>query len=304
MKVFLLVVFVIISVFCSCSKEPVRVYYVNSYHAGYPSSDAVEVLLVDRLSVLEVDYKVSYLDGKHLVDDSLKKIRADSIFKDIMFFKPNIIIVSDDDAAQYLVSPYLNGSGIPILHCGINWNADKYNLDGSHIRGIIEVLPLSEVIDTMLHYFPYVVNIGVLSEYSLSEQSNTDLLDTLYKHKGLKPTYSMVEDFDQWLSAMAHLSSNVDMIYLPTNGGIRGWNSEMAKTFITNEVCIPVFTCESFMNAYVDYGLNRVLSEPGEWLSASVVELINGASITDIANTKNRKVEMYTGPRWLEKISR
>ncbi len=298
--------FVLITVWllvsCTTEQQPNRIYYLNSYHAGYASSDAVEKLVREKLDREGLTLKVSYLNGKLLQSDSLKLAQAAHILEDIRLFEPDIILVSDDDAIKYVIEPYFENSETPVLFCGVNWSKDQYALNNDLVRGMLEVLPLGGCIDTVKNYFPEVKRIGILSENSVSEHSNKRLLDSLYRHRGLTPSYALVDSFSQWVDAFRHMNETVDLIYIPTNGGILNWDAQVAKDLLAAEIRVPIITCESFMMSYAVFGMTRVLEEQGEWLTMAADQLLAGKAITSIQNTKNVRVEYHLNEKLAEVI--
>ncbi len=293
MKVILVILTLCLFVSCKTEHKPSRIYYLNSYHAGYASSDATENLVRERLDRKELTLKVNYLNGKYTRGDSLKSAKAKVIYEDMMSFEPDIILVSDDDAIKYVIEPFFNQAGIPVLFCGVNWSIDHYDLNPDYIRGIVEVLPLSDCLDTIRNYYSEMKKLGILSENSISEHSNKLLLDSLYRHRNLTPSYALVDSFSQWKDAFRYMNENVDVIYLPTNGGILNWDDQEAQDFIADEIRVPIITCERFMMPYAVFGMTRVLQEQGEWLTAAAEKIISGADIRSIENTKNNRVQIF-----------
>ncbi len=286
----------------SRAKKSHTVYYINSYHQGYPASDKTEQSIRNSFKNLSIDLNIAYLDGKRIKKDSVILQVAKEIYNDIISVNPDILLVSDDDAVKYVVKPYFNSSAIPVLFCGVNWSHEAYQLDHNHIRGMNEVLPLSACLDSLSVYFPGSVKLGILSEKSLSEQNNILLLDTLFNNKGFQPKYQMVDDFDHWMKSFKMMNDSCDLIYLPTNGAISGWNKEKAIEFIKSEIKKPIFTCDDFMMEYSVLGMTKVIEEQGNWISQSCIEVLNGKKISGIENTQNKESKFYWNPEYAEII--
>ena len=282
----------------SRAKKNHTVYYINSYHHGYPASDKTEQSIRNEFKDLPIDLKIAYLDGKRIKEDSVKLHRAEEIYKDILSAKPDILLVSDDDAVKYVVKPYFNSSAMPVLFCGVNWSHEAYKLDDNHIRGMNEVLPLGACLDSLSVYFPASVKLGILSENSLSEKNNFLFLDTLYKNRGYQPNYQMVDDFEQWMKSFIMLNDSCDLIYLPTNGAISGWDKKKAIEFIKKEIKKPIFTCDDFMMDYAVFGMTKVIEEQGKWVSQTCIEVLNGKKISSIENTQNKESKFYWNPEF------
>lgn len=286
----------------SCQSK-VKVYYVNSYDIGYSTSDRVEKIIVDYCNKNNIEIKLAHLNSKRIKDENHLLNLADSIVLDIQQFKPNYLLTSDDAAITYIVEPFFYNSKIPVLYCGVNWSKEAYQLNDSIEKGMLEVLPLRACIDTITHYFSAIHKIGILSENSLSEQNNTRLLDTLYRHAGLEPEYSLVSNFEKWKESFLELNSSCDLLYLPSNGAIQNWSKEEAIQFIDQNMKIPIITCDDFMMPYAVFGMTKVVEEQGEWLIQNLSRLIDGNSITQVENTQNNRASFYWSPSLADAIN-
>ena len=74
--------------------------------------------LEKKVSEVEEQMKAAALEAKNLIDN----------------IKPDVVIAADDDAQQYLVIPYLNQSPMPVVFCGINWDASVYDYRYETVR--------------------------------------------------------------------------------------------------------------------------------------------------------------------------
>jgi ABC-type uncharacterized transport system substrate-binding protein len=170
------------SMFACKFKKPVkthRIFYINSYHAGYGSSDDVMEGITETLASEDVEMKIYFHDAKRKTADPEIRQSVKDALKKIEKFKPDLLIVSDDNAVKDLIVPYFNNTDLPVVFCGVNWSAKQYNL-GDNVTGMLEVLPLRELLSEVISNYPDTKKLAVLSENSLSEQNNKLLLDKLY----------------------------------------------------------------------------------------------------------------------------
>ncbi|NJK96767.1 MAG: hypothetical protein HC905_19270 [Bacteroidales bacterium] len=117
----------------SCNTDKIRVFYINSYHPGYPPSDELMDAMMKDLPSDSFDITVWFLDSKRQPSDDSIKVKTDSILKRIKLYKPDVIAVSDDNAMKYLIEPYAADFNIPVVYCGINWSADQYRFPDSRL---------------------------------------------------------------------------------------------------------------------------------------------------------------------------
>jgi ABC-type uncharacterized transport system substrate-binding protein len=285
----------------SCHDGRKTIVYVNSYHEGYKPGDAIRNGIVSSMDSAKYELKIYYLDSKRL--DEAKALRiADSVAHQIIKTDPSILLVSDDYAVSRLVKPNLYKFRMPVVYCGVNWSAAAYSLPSDHVTGMLEVLPLRESISFLRKYYPESSTITILSENSLSEQRNKELLDTLYKNCGLNPEYRLVENFDEWKTAFKAANRSSDLIYLPTNGSIKGWDNEEAEKFVNENIIKPVFTCDDFMMDYCVIGFTKVPEEQGKWTANTAMRLLQGALPSEIGVTKNTMVSKWLNMPNAEKI--
>ena len=272
-----------------CQNESRRkIFYINSYHDGYPSSDDIREGILETLNDEAVILEVFYMDTKRNPDPDMVAIKVREALEIIERFNPDLILASDDNAVDKLVVPHLQDLGHPIVFCGVNWSTDKYELK-DNVTGMLEVLPLRECIQTIQRMNPDISSISVLSENSQSERNNRELLDTLYRNLGLEVEYRLVDDFAQWKAAFIELGASTDLIYMPTNGAIKNWDSEEARAFVEGNLNVPTITCDDFMMEYCVFGLTKVAREQGEWAAQTALDILNGQSPSEIPFAHNHR---------------
>lgn len=283
------------------SDDPARIFYVNSYHAGYGSSDDVMEGIKETLSEKNVVLKTFFMDTKHKSSEQEIQASAKQALSEIEKFNPDVLIVSDDNAMKYLVVPHFNNTELPVVFCGVNWSAAQYN-PGKNVTGMLEVLPLRECLSEIISNYPESKTLAVLSENSLSEQNNKTLLDTLYRSLGFSPEYLLADDFEEWQEYFLQANKNADLIYMPTNGAVKNWNDEEAQKLVMENLEIPSVTCDDFMMPYVVFGLTKVAKEQGEWAAKTALEIIGGKNPAEISITKNKQTKAYINQKLAEKI--
>ncbi len=277
---------------CSCKqpKHSASIYYVNSYHDGYASSDSILAGMQRVLASENVEMKSFFMDTKRKNDLNFIHHQTQKALSEIREYNPDIIIASDDNAVKFLIEPHFKNTEVPVLFCGVNWSARQYGLPTANITGMVEVMPLNELFQKIRRQYPDACILTVLSENTTSEKNNRELLDTLYQNTGFNTIrYSLVDNFSDWKKAFLHANDASDIIYVPTNGAIRNWNEQEAVAFISEHIKKPVVTCDDFMMRYAVFGLTKVASEQGEWVAGKALEIINGKDIRKIQMVRNTK---------------
>ena len=158
------------------------------------------------------------------------------------------------------------------------------------------VVPVEETLREVGRAFPGTRRLRVLSEDSVSERSNRELLDPKYRALGLDPTYTLVGEFADWKRAFASAQQDADVVYLPTNGAIRGWDARAAVDWVRGNIRKPVVTCDDFMMPYAVFGLTKVAREQGEWAARSALEILRGKRPGGIPVVANHETRCYFNP--------
>ncbi|MBS0001160.1 MAG: hypothetical protein KFF73_19405 [Cyclobacteriaceae bacterium] len=288
---------------CGGKQEISRILYVNSYHPGYPSSDEIAAGIKATVENRGIDLKIVYMDTKRNQEEASIQKKAREIIELIEDYNPGVLIVSDDNAVQHLVVPYLLGSRIPIIFCGVNWTAEPYGLPEDHITGMLEILPVEKGIGILKEQGLQMTRVAILSENSASEQKNITFISAILEKAGISSEYLLASTFEEWKAYFMEASQTADAIYMPTNGAVRDWDHEEAIRFIRESIRVPLITCDDFMMPYVVVGVTKVQSEQGIWAGETALKISNGAEVSTISRTSNSQIRIWWNPVLAEKIN-
>jgi ABC-type uncharacterized transport system substrate-binding protein len=164
--------------------QPFKVYVVFSYLPGLWSEDALkgikQGLLYNRISEhLVKSYDYDYVRKRINKDKEYSKIK-----KEIDAFKPDLIIVFDDEAAEDFI-PRLNDLKIPIIATGINKELDglQWYLPDGHKRrnftGILERYPFEEPLKLLKTLNKKINKISILTTDNVS----SNIISQQFKNK-------------------------------------------------------------------------------------------------------------------------
>jgi hypothetical protein len=104
-----------------------KVLLVDSYHEGYAWSDG-EVAGAKSVFKDTVDLKVVRMDTKRNPSADAKKQAGEKVKAEIEAFKPDAVIVLDDNSVKYVTVPFYKDSPLPFVFAGVNWDASSYSL--------------------------------------------------------------------------------------------------------------------------------------------------------------------------------
>lgn len=279
-----------------------KVVYVNSYHRGFPPSDQITAGVHETLPVDSFEIVSFFMDTKRNPSEKYIENRVAGLLDSIRKEKPEVLIVSDDNAVKYLAVPNIHEIEVPIVFCGVNWTADQYHLPVQQVTGVLELLPVKELLEMLKPYYPEMKRILVLNENTTTSRKTVPLLDTLLGGIGLQVTQELVDDFDRWKAVFTKANETYDIIYLQTRGAIRGWDHDEAIRHINQFIKIPLVTCEAFMMPYAVLGLTQISKEQGRIAAEKAKLILKGASPMDIPITRNKMSEVWINPLLADKI--
>jgi len=265
--------------------------YVSSYHKGYAWSDGVErglrSELKGRCDVIQFD-----MDTKRNKDELYKFAKAREIANKIKEIKPDILIVSDDNAAKYLVVPYFSGKQIPVVFSGINWTVKEYGFPTSNVTGMIEMAPVRP----MLEWARKMTQQGKRGLYigadSLTESKDLKQLVKVAADMDMIIESALVDTLEAWKKAFQQ-AEDVDFIILGSTSGIVGWNNDQAEEYTRNSVNKLILTNYKWMMPFSMLGFVEIPEEHGRWSAKSAIAILEGLPIQRIPVVASREWEVY-----------
>ncbi len=293
------------------SAAPKKLLYVNSYHQGYAWSDDIEKGLLKALQIKarpdgtydtsrsEVRLRIFRMDTKHRKSEAEIKAAALAAKTIIEKWQPDLLVVSDDNAAKYLVEPYYKNSTLPVVFCGVNWDASVYGFPTRNITGMVEVAPVEETME-MLRKYARGDRIGYIGANTLSEHKN---VDSYARILGVHFTDGrLVDNFAQWKKEYLRLQDSVDMLLFFTAVGIEGWNDEQAEQFILAHTRIPSAGTGDHHIRFALLGQVRIAEEQGWWAGKTALRILNGTSPAEIPVTTNKRSRIYLNMRLAKRL--
>ena len=280
-----------------------RIVYVNSYHRGHPSSDEIMDAIAGEFQADSFELVTYIMDTKRNPSQDYIERKAAEIYDSIRAIVPDVVIVSDDDAVKYLIQNYFTETGIPVVFCGVNWSAKEYKLQSVRATGMLEILPLAEVLLAIKPLYPTAKRMLVLNENTTTSRKEKLILDTLFTRLEISVEHELVNDFENWKKHFQEGNNKFDLIYIPTHGAIKGWDKDEAEKFVFENILVPVVTCEDFMMPYAVLGITKVAKEQGIWAAKTAKAILKGKNPSEIPVTRNHESKIWLNSRLGEKIN-
>lgn len=265
--------------------------YINSYHDGYSWSDTISKeiknILNDSCNVIQFN-----LNSKIKKDEASIQAKALEAKKLIDSKNPNIVIVSDDNAAKYLVKPYYKDSKIPFIFCGINWTAKEYGFPYKNVKGIIEVLPVDSILNvaTKLSSGKHGIFIG---DDTITDEKDLSYFQKSAKRKDMLLDSKLVNTVQEWKNTYLKAQKNYDFIILGHNSAIKNWDDKEVKSFLKQNSKILSFSTYSWMMPFSMIGNIIKAQEHGQWAANAAKAILEGYDINKINITTNKSWNSY-----------
>jgi ABC-type uncharacterized transport system substrate-binding protein len=286
-------------------ERPQRILFVNSYHAGYAWSDAIEQAFCETLSLHPEDiaaeevnsrqYRVRFvrLESVRQPDEDGLAERVDRVKAMIADWDPDLVVTSDDVAARDVAASQA-GTDTPVLFCGVNWDASVYGLPATNVKGMVEVDAIEAAIGLVAPHAKG-ARIGYLGPDSVSARKTRE---AYRKHVGLEfASIHSVRDVASWNAAFIKLQDEVDMIFLGAPSGIAGWQTEAQRAFVAAHIRVPTCTTLEMMMPCAIAGTPRVPAEQGWWCGKQAEAILSGEkTIAEVEPTKNTGRRLLLNP--------
>lgn len=279
-----------------------KVFYVNSYHKGYRWSDDIEKGLLRALAIhpradgsldtsdSDVDFKFFRMNSKLKIDPVYIRERARVAKAEIDSWRPDILVVSDDNAAKFLLEPFYKDSTIPIVFCGLNWDVSGYGFPTKNMTGMVEVEPVLETI-SLLRQYAKGSRLGYIGADNLS---NRKMLNTYRSKLGISFTDgALTASLARWQKEYKRLQNEVDMLLWLTPLGVEGWDEQRGYDFVLANTSIPVGGGTAHQVRYTLLGKAKIAEEQGWWMGNTVLKILGGTRPADIPVTQNKESRLY-----------
>ncbi len=265
--------------------------YISSYHRGYSWSDGVErglrATLAGHCVIEQFD-----MDTKRHKSIAEMQAAAATAYDLIERLDADVVITSDDNAAKYLIVPYLVDTNVSVVFSGINWTVEEYDFPRPNVTGIVEVAPLGPMIAEALAIVPDAARVAYIGGRTLSEQKNFERMRAAVVTKGISLTGLLADDFADW-QARFDEAQTYDFVIIGSHSGIPGWDDEKARTHALENSRRPSFTNHEWMMHVSTIGYTKVPEEHGERAGEAAIAILNGTPPSAIPLLTNRKWETW-----------
>jgi len=245
---------------------------------GYLENDALAKRLVDTDAVEtpKVIVKKLWMNTKkrNSVPEMASATRR--IMEDIRKFAPDLVLLGDDNAANY-IGQQLLGSKIPVVFWGINGLPLRYNLvdkleaPGHNVTGVWQSGYHKESLDLLKRLVPKAQTFAILACDSESTRPNIKAIEQLALRGALPMKLAgkvVTNSFDDWKKGALDLAKRVDVLFVLNHDTLRDRDGNhvdvlAAGRWYLNNIKIPEashedqFVIEGMLLTANDSGYNQ-----------------------------------------------
>jgi ABC-type uncharacterized transport system substrate-binding protein len=282
------------------ASETHRCLLVTSYHEGYAWQDG---LVNGVRSVLEgkCELKQFDMDTKRNKEEHFARQKALEAKALIESYKPDVVIVTDDNTSRYLVQPYFKDADIPFVFCGVNWTVEEYGYPYSNATGMIEVAPIEPLLKEIQSAISAPKKSVYLSGDVETDHTNFEWYKRTYEAQGVEVSAVFVETMAEWEAAYSAAQDEADFLIVANNAGIADWDDERARAYALAHARKLTVTVQEWMPPYTMLAMTKIAEEQGEWAAQVALEILEGKSPSDIPIVPNRRWDVYVNMKLLEK---
>lgn len=262
-----------------------KVLLIDSYHEGYAWSDGIVKGVKRTLDRTGIALRVVHMDTKRHPETAFKRAAALKAKAEIEAFKPDVVIAADDNASKYVVQPFYKNARLPIVFCGVNWDASEYGYPYRNTTGMIEVTPIVQLLDQFKGQVKG-NRIGFLGPDIVTSHKE---MENCHKKFGLNLIGYFAKDYEDWKKGFSELQNRTDFIIIDSDGGLyKGHEADMRR-FVEANSKKPSGGCYDFVADYVVLSYAKVPDEQGEWSAKAALQILDGKSPNAIPITANKE---------------
>ncbi|OEU62350.1 MAG: hypothetical protein BA870_01900 [Desulfuromonadales bacterium C00003094] len=263
-----------------------KILWVDSYHQSYEWTAGIEQGIRRVLQDSGVELRIVRMDSKRRSSEAQIRGAALRIKAEIDAFRPDLMIASDDNAVKYLVVPYLKNTELPVVFCGVNWDASVYGFPARNVTGMVEVDLVENQVEHLSRYAKG-RRVGYLSGDVFTERKIIEYYNRRF-FAGEMKTY-LVRTLTDFKEAFLQAQDEVDMLYIYNYSGIADWDAATVEAFLAEHIRIPTGSHNPFMAPFVLTTLAKDPEEQGEWAADTALEILGGRALTDIPLAQNER---------------
>lgn len=279
------------------TRSSLKCAYISSYSPGYTWQDQLEQSLKSQLkSVCRVS--TFYMDTKKIQQTSKlveKGLEAKAFIEQLT---PDIVIISDDNAAQYVLASHFRNHRTPFVFCGINNSAKPYQLPYSNTSGMLEIAPTEILLEQIIPQRLNQKHIAYLTTQGATADQNIIAFNDISKTLNIHSAAYQAQDQVEWRQLYKQLQEDpeIDIIILGNYVAFPKWDRQENIDWIQKHNQKLTVATQKWMMPYVALGMTKSATEQGAWAGKTAAAVLSGVPINLIATVPNQLFQTWINP--------
>ena len=269
-----------------------EVLLIHSYHKGYVWTDDISKTIEKNFDEhKDIELTTVYMDTKRIDDDSYLENLAKLYKQQFSNRKFDLIIISDNNAFDFLSKYYdFLFKDTPLLFCGIN-NYSKEILDKlsfSNISGVAEEVDIEKNFELISKLHPNLNNLLIINDNSTTGLAiKKDLIPIIEKYKKkFKIEYTdnlEINDLKMKVSKLEKSNNAILFVLLFKDTTGKYFTYKQSFEEVRNVSHAPIYGLWDFyLNSGMVGGLLTSAIAQGDTVSKMALEVLNGKNIKEI----------------------
>lgn len=213
-KLYIVVGVLLAATLTGCEVDGKKVLVIYSYHPEYPWVQEEKRGIEEAFEGNSLVVRSFYLDTKRNTSREWKEKVAGEAVAKIGEFKPDLVIVCDDNACMLVAEKY-RGKGLPFVFCGVNADPRDYRFPAENITGVVEREHVKESVALLKELVPGVKRIAFVMDDNPTSRRVVDRLRSTRLPVEAVEIFQ-TNDFSDWKAKVKKLGKKVDAIGLFT----------------------------------------------------------------------------------------
>ena len=286
----------------SSNTQPTCIH-IASYAPGYVWQDGVDRGIQQQLKN-KCRIKTFYMNSKKVKSpEKLHEIGllAKNFIEESL---PDVVIISDDNAAEYVLEAHFKNHHLPFVFCAINNSAKHYGLPYKNTTGMIEVAPTQSLLQQILSMNSGKNHVAYLTTQGNTAAQNIAEFHNIVQQLHIKSSAYQAHTQEDWRTLYRQLQQDPDVtiIILGNYVAFPRWDAQVNQAWVKQYNQKLTLATQPWMMPYAAFGITKSSDEQGQWAALTALEILNGTPIDQLETVANQQAEILINKRLAQAV--
>lgn len=194
---------------------------VHSYTADHDWVIAINRGIQMAINSRQIRVEHFYMDTKRHPEPAWAIDMAEKCLAIIDELKPNIVILADDNAQEYIGKKLAGRNDVSVAFCGVNGNPEDYGYLADNVTGVLERPFFSESLALAQRLIPTIRKVLVLSDTGKTTYGCFDYMKAQTINNVQITDWVAALTFDQWKQTVERANQEADALAIYTYHTLR-----------------------------------------------------------------------------------